>query len=250
MDSRATNHMTSDLKNMVIQDNYHGGATVQVGNGQTVPVSHTCVSFLNSNTTCRFLFLKNILCVPHIAKNLPSISQITKDNSVIVEFHYDHCLVKDKWTNEILLHGSLKDGLYQLQVSLPTAKQVSLSPATSISCSNAINSTFSSTTDSCSLNKAFVSHKSDVPLSLTKQWHARLGHPQVKTLKSVMNKVHVTGVFDNNNFCESCQFGKLSQTSFPKSGSTTINPLELVYSDLWGPAPVTLLKALNITCYL
>lgn len=129
VDSGAMNHMTSDLQNLVIQDNYPGGATVQVGNGQTVPVSHTGVSFLNSDTSSRVLFLKNMLCVPHIATNLLSISQITKDNGVIVEFHSNHCLIKDKWTSEILLQGSLKDGLYLLQVSLPTA-------ASSTSCSN------------------------------------------------------------------------------------------------------------------
>ncbi|XP_031262132.1 uncharacterized protein LOC116120313 [Pistacia vera] len=118
VDSKATNHMISDLNNLVIQDNYQGGGAVQVGNGQTIPVS---VSLLHSQTSPRVLLLKNMLCVPHIAKNLLSISQITKDNGVIIEFHSDHCLVKDKWTKEVLLQGTLQDGLYQLQVSLPIA---------------------------------------------------------------------------------------------------------------------------------
>lgn len=97
----------------------------------------------------------------------------------------------------------------------------------------------SSNTNGCSVNKALVvSQKPNVSLSLTKLWHARLGHPQAKTLKNVLNKIHVTASFDNNDVCESCQFGKLSQASFPKSDSATTKPLELVYSDLWGPAPV------------
>lgn len=70
-------------------------------------------------------------------------------------------------------------------------------------------------------------------------WHARLGHPHVKTLQNVMNKLHVNGSPSNKiPFCEACQFGKMQQISFPISDLKTKAPLELIYSDLWGPAPV------------
>lgn len=79
----------------------------------------TSLSLLYSNTPSRLLHLENLLCVSHIAKNLLSISQITKDDGVIVEFHSDHCLIKDKLTKKALLQGYLKDGLYKLQASFP-----------------------------------------------------------------------------------------------------------------------------------
>lgn len=117
VDSGATNHMTADTNNLLMKSNYQGGSQVQVGNGQAVPITHIGMSFIPSNSSYRVLQLKNMLCVKKIAKNLLSISQITKDNDVIVEFHSDHCLIKDKATRAVLLQGSLKDGLYQLQVS-------------------------------------------------------------------------------------------------------------------------------------
>lgn len=61
------------------------------------------------------LELKNILCVPEIAKNLVSVSKLAQDNSVFIEFHDDFCLVKDKCTGQTMLKGVLKDDLYQLE---------------------------------------------------------------------------------------------------------------------------------------
>ncbi|XP_031256278.1 uncharacterized protein LOC116114259 [Pistacia vera] len=112
VDLGATNHITCDPSNLILKTNYLGGLAVKVGNGQNIPITHTSKSLLTSNSSHRVLYLKNMLCVPHIAKNLLSISQITRDNGVIVEFYYDKCLVKDKFTKEIVLEGTLKDGLY------------------------------------------------------------------------------------------------------------------------------------------
>lgn len=97
--------MTADTNNLLMKSNYQGGSQVQVGNGQAVPITHIGMSFIPSNSSYRVLQLKNMLCVKKIAKNFLSISQITKDNDVIVEFHSDHCLIKDKATRAVLLQG-------------------------------------------------------------------------------------------------------------------------------------------------
>ena len=55
--------------------------------------------------------------MPKITKNLISISQFTKENNVIAEFFSYGCLIKDKVTRQVLLRGSLKTGLYQLDVN-------------------------------------------------------------------------------------------------------------------------------------
>lgn len=60
--------------------------------------------------------LNNILHVPDSTKNLLSISQFLKDNSVVIEFFSTHCVVKDLTTQRILLKGVLKNGLYQLNL--------------------------------------------------------------------------------------------------------------------------------------
>ena len=62
--------------------------------------------------------------MPTIQKNLISVSQLTKDNNVFMEFHPSCCFVKDKVTGKVVLKGILKDGLYVLQSSDPSNKPV------------------------------------------------------------------------------------------------------------------------------
>ncbi|XP_031277895.1 uncharacterized protein LOC116136329 [Pistacia vera] len=45
VDSGATNHMTADTHNLLVKSNYQGGILVQVGNGQSVPITHTDCDF-------------------------------------------------------------------------------------------------------------------------------------------------------------------------------------------------------------
>lgn len=86
-----------------------------------------------------------------------------------MEFYSDSCVVKDKQTQEVLLRGKLRDGLYQIEHPNNQAKrssyQVSIYPN---------ESSFST----------FVakSKVSDVPRSAResestfKLWHMRFGH--------------------------------------------------------------------------
>lgn len=60
------------------------------------------------------MFLKDILFVPHMKKNLISISKLTQNNSVVVEFHNLFYFVKEKTSNEVCLIGKLDNGLYRL----------------------------------------------------------------------------------------------------------------------------------------
>jgi hypothetical protein len=61
--------------------------------------------------------LNNVSHVPHIIKNLLSISQLLKDNSVFIEFSHHACFVKYQATKKILLHNTLINGLYAIQDS-------------------------------------------------------------------------------------------------------------------------------------
>ena len=58
--------------------------------------------------------MNNVLHVPNITKNLRSISQLTLDNNVTVEFSSRDCVLKDKNSRKAVLQGLLKNGLYQL----------------------------------------------------------------------------------------------------------------------------------------
>jgi hypothetical protein len=82
VDSGATSHITPDLNSLSSYSLYEGPLSLQVGNGQSLPISHigTAVIF----TSTRPLLLTNVLCVPNIAKPLLSISQLLQDNPVTV----------------------------------------------------------------------------------------------------------------------------------------------------------------------
>lgn len=43
---------------------------------------------------------------------------------------------------------------------------------------------------------------------------------------------------DQFSFCEACQFGKLHLLPFKPSSSHAKEPLDLIHSDVWGPAPI------------
>jgi hypothetical protein len=47
-------------------------------------------------------------------KILISISRLTLDNHLIVEFHKTDCVIKDEKTWQVLLEGGLSNGLYYI----------------------------------------------------------------------------------------------------------------------------------------
>ncbi|GKD27809.1 hypothetical protein Tco_1234023 [Tanacetum coccineum] len=69
---------------------------VFVGNGHSVPITHTGHSLLH--TSSKPLHLNHILVTPHIIKNLNLVHQFTRNNDVSVEFDAYGFSVKDYQT--------------------------------------------------------------------------------------------------------------------------------------------------------
>ncbi|TXG68352.1 hypothetical protein EZV62_003287 [Acer yangbiense] len=69
-------------------------------------------------------------------------------------------------------------------------------------------------------------------------WHAKLGHPTPLILQKMLTNVHFNIRFHAPSFCDSCKLGKLHRLPFPNLEITAMSPLELIYSDVWGPAPM------------
>lgn len=101
---------------------------------------------------------------------------------------------------------------------------------------------------SSSSNKSTKQHLivSNLPLNVNvaqtncigQHWHAKLGHPTFHVLKHVLNKIQIDCAKSAISFCDSCKIGKLHQLPFANCPITAKQPLELVYSDVWGPAPM------------
>jgi len=199
MDTGATDHITSDLEKLTVRDQYHGGDQVHTASGSGMKINHIGHSVLSSPSTK--LHLRNILHVPQANKNLVSVNRFTRDNHVFLEFHPDHFLVKDQGTKNTLLQGRCEYGLYPIKTP---HKEVlgAVKPPTSL-------------------------------------WHHRLGHASLPVVQRVISRHQLPFAQESNkaHVCDACQQGKSHQLPYPKSTSVSSNPLDLVFSDVWGPAP-------------
>uniref|UniRef100_A0A803PHM7 Retrovirus-related Pol polyprotein from transposon TNT 1-94-like beta-barrel domain-containing protein n=1 Tax=Cannabis sativa TaxID=3483 RepID=A0A803PHM7_CANSA len=111
-DSGASNHVTSEAANLNQKNKYNGKDSLIVGDGNKLSIKHIGSGFMPTDDGSS-LVLKEMLHVPSITKNLVSISKLTVDNNVTVEFSSDDCCVKDNQTKKKVLQGKLKEGLYQ-----------------------------------------------------------------------------------------------------------------------------------------
>lgn len=90
---------------------YTGNSSFLMGNGVSTKISFVWSTTIP--TKAKLLHLSNVLCVPSIRKNLLSVSNFATDNNVFFEFHPSYCVIKDIQTQEILMQGQVRDGLYQ-----------------------------------------------------------------------------------------------------------------------------------------
>lgn len=204
-DTGSTNHVTPDLSSFDGYDSYYGEDNLHVGNGTGLPILHIgSSSFYSPNKT---FSLNNILHVPDIKQKLLSVQKFCHDNHVFFEFHSTFFYVKDKSTRITLLTCPSVNGLYSF--SLPRVKPV---PKVAFSTSRASSST----------------------------WHQRLGHPHHQLLNSMLSKFRLPVISNNSStFCNSCAIGKSSKLHLSLSNYKSTNFLDLVFCDVWGPAPVT-----------
>lgn len=201
MDSGATDSITSNLEKLSVHDRYKGHDQIHTASGAGMEISRIGHSIVT--TPSRDLHLKSVLYVPKANKNLVSVHRLTSDNSAFIEFHPDFFLIKDQATKKLLLRGRCDHGLYPL----PAGRQI---------------------------KQAYSAAKVSFD-----RWHHRLGHPATPIVEKVIRQFNLPVSLDSNkhSVCDACQKAKSHQLPFPNSSTVSQHPLELVYSDVWGPAP-------------
>ena len=142
---------------------------------------------------------------PKQKKNLLYVHRIALDNKVFLEFHPYFFLIRDQVTRNILYRGRCVHGLYPL---IPKFT---------------------------SFNKQVFGV---IKLS-SERWHARLGHPSFVIVQQVLrnNQLPCVGERSLETICDSCQKEKAHQLPYPASTSISTKPLQLVFSNIWDPAP-------------
>ena len=254
-DSGATNHFTNDFNNLNIGTKYQSNNKWNMGNGAGLDILHIGQSTFSLPISSHPLILRNLLHVPHITKNLISVSefhvphmtknlislsQFARENQVYFEFHPSVCFVKDLEMGQILLQGMLRNGLYQFNLSC--SKYQLSSPVTTSVYPNSIPTI---TIPICSIATSAVSSSGSFQSSCNSQhqnnfalWHQRLGHSDAKVVKLVLSHCNeVCSSNDKSLFCVAYHLGKSCKLPFPISGTQYTRSLQLVHFDLWGPSP-------------
>lgn len=114
-DSGCNVHMTNDLANLNLSNNYNGDESVTVGNGQSLDIQNTGSGILS--TPSHTYTLTKILHAPQLAANLLSVHKFFHDNNCIFIFDTDWFLIQDKVSGKILYTGASINGLYPIPSS-------------------------------------------------------------------------------------------------------------------------------------
>jgi hypothetical protein len=180
---------------------------VQVANGAGLNISHIGHSLI-SGSTSKPIYLRNVLHVPHISKNLLSVHKLTYDNRAFAEIYPDIFYLKDQATRKVLLRARSRGGLYPV-------------------------SGYSSSSNRRALSGV------KIPSDL---WHRRLGHPSSSVIESVIskNKLACTPSSKPSSICDACQRAKVHQLPL------NLHLLNL-FTLTCGDQPLPLLEVLNIT---
>jgi histone deacetylase 1/2 len=199
-DTGATDHITGDLEKLTVRDKYSGHDQVHTASGAGMEIDQIGHSLVH--TPSRPLHLNRVLYVPKANKNLVSVHRLTSDNHAFLEFHPDHFFVKDQATKKVLLRGNCEGGLYPLKSMLNKRVFAAIKPSSS-------------------------------------RWHSRLGNPSSSIVQQVLSRNKLPFIHDTprDSVCDACQKGKSHQLPYPRSTSVSHKPLDLVFSDVWGPAP-------------
>jgi histone deacetylase 1/2 len=178
-DTGAKQHVTLDLATLTASEPYLGNDNLHVGDGKGLSISH--IGHTKLYTPHRSFTLFNVLHVPAIMKSLLFVQKFCLDNNVYFEFHPFLFYVNDLNTNEVLLSGQSKYGLYTLsrfRSSISSVPQAYWSPC--------------------------ISASADL-------WHRRLGHPTSRIFQLLVSKNKIICNNKHPNFqCQSCPLGKSS----------------------------------------
>ena len=115
--------------------------------------------------------------------------------------------MKDKISGAILLKGVCNNGIYTFPESIVASKKV-----------------------------ANVHEQTSID-----GWHKRLGHPSIKIFHHLVKKfsLPISSTKNLSPLCHSCSCNKAHQQPFRVNSLQSHEPLELIYTDVWGPASYT-----------
>jgi len=198
-DPGATHHFTPNVQSISSPMPYQGPGSAQLGNGTQLQIQHLGDGNFASGSSN--FSLRDILHVPSLKTPLLSVQQFCRDNNCYFVFDSFRVFVNDRITHKVLLQGQHDGSLYKIVPTPPPTL-----------------------------------HSTRANLDV---WHQRLSHPHVSVLRHVVSANYLPSIISKFNKCRSCVLGKASRNHLVSTYSKSKCPLELIHSDVWGPAPVS-----------
>lgn len=164
-------------------------------NEEKLTITHIGDVHLNAD-----LILYDALFVPSFQYNLISATKLTKTMSCELVFNSSCCIIQDTMNRKRIGSANVHNGLYLLNLC-------------DIDCTNF----------------AFT-----VKCNKEELWHYRLGYLSSRRL-SVLKMKYLDIDVPTDLVCDICHESKQKKPSFPISTSSTVNVLDLIHVDIWGP---------------
>jgi hypothetical protein len=114
IDSGATEHITPNLANLSLYNEYRGKDKVIVGNGVGLPISNIGSSTLRYKSH-PFLF-KQILHCPNVSTNLLSVNRFACNNHCAFILTGSDFWIKDIKSEKRLFHDKSENGVYPIHL--------------------------------------------------------------------------------------------------------------------------------------
>ncbi|KPJ19636.1 Retrovirus-related Pol polyprotein from transposon TNT 1-94 [Papilio machaon] len=202
IDSGASVHMTR-YENLLSNTSESLIKSIKVANDKSLNVKCSGQVTLNVSDQRgqhRKVLFQNVLCVPELATNLISVSQIIR-NGGQVKFNSKGCVILNK-NNNVVATAILVNNMYQLNMYSEHA------------------------------------YISDVDENDPYLWHQRMGHLNFNDLNKIIENTEGMKVLkkkETNLTCITCLEAKQTRLPFKHKGTGTTKLLELVHSDVCGP---------------
>lgn len=202
VDSGASSHMVKDrslLQNVTTSTIKN----IRVADNKVLPVQcsgQVSLDTYNEMGQENKVLFTNVLCVPDLATNLLSVSQIIRSGGQ-VRFDKTGCVIMNN-KNQIVATASIINNMYRLNI-----------PGGGYACMSDVE-------------------EQDIFL-----WHQRMGHLNFDSLKKMSeNTDHVTFSAKSESLtCVTCKEGKQTRLPFKSTGIKAKSLLELIHSDICGP---------------
>ncbi|KAE8708634.1 hypothetical protein F3Y22_tig00110336pilonHSYRG00004 [Hibiscus syriacus] len=201
--SGCSNHMTGDKQKLQNLSEYNGGRVVVTADNSRLSITHIRKPIVTPRYNSNQVKLQDVYHVPGMKKNLLYVAQLTSSGHYVLFGPQDMKVYRDlKILETPTMEGRRLESIYVMSA------------------------------ESAYVDRTRKNETSDL-------WHMRSGHVSYSKLSVMVKRLMLKGLpqldVRTDTVYVRCQYGKAHQLPYDESKFKVKEPLELVYSDVFGP---------------